>query len=187
VYVDVAAFFNRYSNLFSEDIIGAPFLETSPGVPHLLLPAQFGNGLRGTVKGVEIAPEWKPTRFSRIGASYSYLQMDIEKAPHSLDVGTASFVEGGSPKHELTAHSGIDFWKSLSLDLTYRYVSKLPALSIPSYSTGDARFAWRLGPHFTFSVVGRNLFQPFHFEYASDPGPNVAIKRTAYGQITWTQ
>ncbi len=41
-------------------MIGPAFVETSAGSTHLLLPAQFRNGLLGTTKGVEIAPEWRP-------------------------------------------------------------------------------------------------------------------------------
>ena len=37
--------------------------EATPAPAHLLLPAQFGNGLLGYTKGVEIAPEWRPTDF----------------------------------------------------------------------------------------------------------------------------
>ena len=61
LYVDVASFYNHYHDLFSEDLTGQAFLETSAGSTHLLLPAQFRNGLLGTTKGVEIAPEWRPT------------------------------------------------------------------------------------------------------------------------------
>jgi len=70
--------------------------------------------------------------------------------------------------------------------VTYLYVSALPALAIRGYSNVNVRVDWRASQHFKFSVVGRNLLQPYHYEYASDPGPNVGIKRTAYGQITWT-
>jgi iron complex outermembrane recepter protein len=185
IYLDVSAFFNHYSDLFSEDIVGPPYVETNPPPTHLLLPAEFGNGLLGTTRGVEIAPEWRPARFLRLRASYSFLQMELERSPHSLDVGTAPIIEGSSPRHEATAQSGFELTKALSLDLTYRYVSALPAQMIKSYSTGDADLAWRLKSHLRFSVVGQNLFQPYHFEYASDPGPNVAVKRSVYGQITW--
>ncbi len=47
VYLDLAAFYNQYYDLFSEDIIGATFLENTPAPPHHLLPAHFGNGLMG--------------------------------------------------------------------------------------------------------------------------------------------
>ncbi len=184
-YFDLALFFNHYSDLFSEDIVGAPFVETNPGPTHILLPAEFGNGLMGSTRGVEFAPEWRPKPFLRLRASYSFLQMEIEKTRNSLDIGTAPFVEGSSPRHQVTAQSGFDFTKKLSLDLTYRFVSHLAAEKINSYSTADARFSWQAKESLNLSVVGRNLFQPYHYEAASDPGPNVAIKRSVYGQITW--
>ena len=185
-YLDVAAFFNHYGDLFSEDIIGAPFVETNPGPTHLLLPAQFGNGLVGSTKGVEIAPEWRPLSFWRLRASYSFLQMDLQRGTNSLDIGTAPIVAGSSPRHEATLQSNFDFAKHFSFDFTNRYVSALPALKIHPYITADARLAWQVNHQFQISVVGQNLYQPYHFEYGgSDPGPSVGIRRSVFGQITW--
>jgi iron complex outermembrane receptor protein len=185
VYLDIDAFYNHYGDLFSEDLAGAPFLENNPAPPHYLLPARFGNGLVGTTRGVEISPEWKPMPFWRLRASYSFLQMQLRGGTGSLDIGTAPITEGSSPRHEATLLSGLDIKKAFSLDLSFRYVSHLPAQKIRAYTTADAQFTWRAGQHFSFSVVGQNLFQPYHYEFASDPGPNVAIKRSAYGQIAW--
>jgi iron complex outermembrane recepter protein len=188
LYLDLAAFYNHYSDLFSEDITGAPFEETNPGPPHLLLPADFGNGLLGTTKGIEFSPEWRPVPSWRLRATYSYLQMDIKKSAGSLDIGTGPIVEGSSPKHQVALQSGLDFAKVLSVDLTYRYVSILPALTIPAYSTADARFDWHIGKQFTLSAVGRNLFQPNHPEFGSvDPGPTIDIRRNLFGQIAWAR
>ncbi|HEV2398325.1 MAG TPA: TonB-dependent receptor [Candidatus Sulfotelmatobacter sp.] len=187
VFVDVSAFYNHYGDLFSEDLVGAPYVEDNPGPPHYLLPAEFGNGLVGTTRGVEIAPEWKPLPSWRLRASYSFLQMELMKGTNSKDIGTAPITAGSSPRHEATAESGFDFTKSFSLDLTYRYVSHLPAQMIRGYSTADAQFTWHTRSPLSFSVVGRNLLQPYHYEFASDPAPNVAIKRSVYGQITWQQ
>jgi iron complex outermembrane receptor protein len=185
IYFDVAAFYNHYSDLFSEDIIGAPFVETNPPPTHLLLPANFGNGLLGRTKGVEIAPEWRPTTFWRLRASYSFLQMNLEKSPNSLDVGTAPIIEGSSPRHQVSIQSGFDLAKAFTLDLAYRYVSALPEETVSSYSTADARFAWQVKQYLELSVAGQNLLQPYHYESAGDPGPLVGIKRSVYGQITW--
>jgi iron complex outermembrane receptor protein len=188
VYFDVAGFYNHYGDLFSEDITGAPFLETSPGPAHILIPADFGNGLVGTTKGIEFAPEWRPVPYWRLRGSYSYLQMDIRKGTGSLDVGSAPSIEGSSPKHEVALQSGVDFAKVFSFDLTYRYVSVLPAFTVPSYSTADVRLDWQARSQFKLSIVGRNLLQPHHAEFGGvDPGPTVAIKRNVYGQITWTR
>ncbi len=60
-YVDITGYYNHYHDLFSEELAGPIFLETTPAPAHLLLPAQFRNGLLGYTKGVEIAPEWRPT------------------------------------------------------------------------------------------------------------------------------
>jgi iron complex outermembrane recepter protein len=187
LYFDIAAFYNHYGDLLSEDITGAPYVQASPG-PVIILPAQLGNGLVGTTKGIEFAPEWRPLPFWRLRASYSYLQMDINKPANSPDAETPSTIVGSSPKHQIAVQSKLDFAKVFSFDLTYRYVDALPALTIPSYSTGDARFAWQVRRQFKLSVVGRNLFQPHHFEDGGvDPGPNIAIQRSVYGQITWTR
>ena len=187
LYFDIAAFYNHYSDFFSEDITGAPFVETDPAPTHILLPAEFGNGLLGSTRGIEIAPEWRPTSFWRLRASYSFLQMELKRSPNSLDVGTAPIVEGSSPRNEVGAQSYLDLSKKLSLDVSYRFVSALSAQKIPAYSTADARFAWQATQHFQFSVVGQNLLQPRHYEFASDPPPNVGIKRSVYGQIAWTR
>jgi iron complex outermembrane recepter protein len=185
VYIDIAGFFNHYSDLFSEDITGPIFIETDPAPTHILLPAEFGNGLLGSTEGFEIAPEWKVTRFWRLRGSYSFLEMHLKKGPNSLDVGTAPSIEGSSPQHQATIQSDLDFAKHFNLDLTYRYVSALTKQSVPAYSTADARFAWQLNRVLALSVVGQNLLQPYHYEFAGDPGPLVGIKRSVYAEIMW--
>lgn len=187
LYFDIAAFYNHYSDLFSLDITGPLFVESNPAPTHLLLPAEFGNGLLGTTRGIEIAPEWRPTRFWRLRATYSFLQMQLKRSPNSEDVGTAATIEGSSPRHQAVVQSGFDLTKGLSLDLTYRYVSALTALKIDAYSTADIHFAWQATSHFRFSVAGQDLLQPRHYEFPSDPGPPVATKRSVYGEIAWTR
>jgi iron complex outermembrane recepter protein len=136
---------------------------------------------------VEIAPEWRPTNFWRLRGSYSFLHMNIGKAPNSGDVGTAPSIVGSSPQHEATVQSAFDITKRFQLDLTYRFVSALPALTVPAYSTGDARFGWRVGRQLDLSLIGENLFQPWHFEYAGDPGPLIGIRRSVFLRMTWSR
>ncbi|HTS50607.1 MAG TPA: TonB-dependent receptor [Bryobacteraceae bacterium] len=192
VYIDVAGFYNHYHDLFSEDVIGAPFVESTLPFPvpvpppvHLLLPAQFRNDILGYTKGFEIAPEWRPANFWRLRGSYSLLHMNLEQNAHgALGLGTAS-VTGSSPRHEVSIDSSFDITSKLQLDLIYRYVSALPAESAPAYSTGDARIAWRFTRQLEFSVTGQNLFQPYHIEYGADPGGPVAIVRNVYASLAW--
>lgn len=185
VYLDVSAFYNHYHDLFSEELIGQTYLETTPAPSHYLLPAQFRNGLLGATKGFEVAPEWRPKNYWRLRGGYSFLNMDLMKAPHSADVGTAPIIEGSSPRHQVTAGSSLDLPNRLQLDLTYRFVSALPGQGVQAYSTGDARLAWRANRELEFSLVGQNLMQPYHFEYGGDPGTLVGIRRSAYAEIRW--
>jgi iron complex outermembrane receptor protein len=192
LYLDIAGFVNHYHNLFSQDLQGPIFLETSlpfpdsnPPPPHLLLPAQFRNDLYGNTSGIEFAPEWRPAEFWRLRASYSFLNMALKQPPTiTLGAGPA-MVQGSSPKHEVGVTSSFDIGKRLQLDLMYRYVSGLPAVSAPAYSTGDARVAWRFNQHWELSAVGQHLFQPFHVEYAADPGGPVAIRRSGFASLSW--
>jgi iron complex outermembrane receptor protein len=189
-FVDVSTFYNHYRDLFSQDITGAPFLEASPAPAHFLLPAQFGNGLYGQTKGFEISPEWRPASIWRLRGAYSYLRMSISKSRGSLDIGSAPEIVGSSPEHQVFVQSSLDLPRSLQLDIDYRFVSELPGQKVESYSTADARFAWKLARGFEVSLVGRNLLQPHHPEFGTDPGTPttvtlVGIKRSAFVQLTW--
>jgi outer membrane receptor for monomeric catechols len=109
-----------------------------------------------------------------------------------MDIGTPPIIDGSSPKHQVSVLSGFDLPKKTTLDLDYRYVSALPGQTagappqmVRSYSTANVNFSWTVNRHLRFSAAGLNLFQPYHAEYAGDPGPLVQIKRSAFGQITW--
>jgi len=182
LYLDIAAFYNHYHDLFSEDLTGPTFLEETPAPPHLLLPADFANGLEAYTKGVEIAPEWRPADFLRLRGSYSYLHMNVYRTRDLLNVEPPATISGASPQHQVSVQSAFDLSKRLQLDLTYRYVSSLPVLAVPSYSTGDFRLGWRFSRQVELSVIGQNLFQPWHEEYGS-----VGIRRSVYARLTWSR
>jgi iron complex outermembrane receptor protein len=181
VYLDVAGFYNQYYDLFSEAITGPTFVENNPPPTHVLLPAEFRNGLLGSTTGGEIAPEWRPTSFWRLRGSYSFLHMVLRRSSPSQDVGTAPGIEGSSPQHQVMMQSSFDLPKRVTFDFDFRYVSALPGLAVPAYSTADTRLAWTVGHHWELSVAGRNLLQPEHLENSP-----VGIKRSFYGKLVWT-
>lgn len=191
-YVDLTGFFNRYHNLFSEDVTGGESLQTTlpfpspvPPPTYILLPAQFQNDLYGATYGGEIAPEWRPSRLWRLRGSYSFLRMSLKTAATAnIPLGPGQD-QGSSPQHELSLDSGFDFTRRLELDLIFRYVSALPYQGVHAYATGDVRFAYRLGNHLELSLVGRNLLQPNHVEYIGDPDGPVGIRRSAYASLAW--
>ena len=186
LYVDIATFFNQYSNLFSEELAGPTFLENDPYPPHYLIPAQFGNSYKGTTEGGEIVAEWQPKDFWRLSGSYSFLEMHIKIAGSAANnVGSPLLTQGSSPQHQVLIQSNFNLPKSITADFQVRYISSLPGLQIPSYWTGDASLGWHVSNQVLLSLVGQNLFQPWHYEFSYDPDGPVGIRRAIFGQITW--
>jgi len=184
VYLDLALFYNDYNDLYSFEE-GAPFLEPTPLPVHAIIPLLTSNGIRGTTKGFEVAPDWKPSSRWELKTSYSYLEMQFENKPGSNDPSSVPGYEGSSPRHQVGIQSFVNLPKKLEFDQTYRYVSALSAQGVSSYSTADARVAWRATKEVEFSVVGENLLQPQHAEFGGEPGGLVGIKRSVYAKITW--
>jgi iron complex outermembrane recepter protein len=58
---------------------------------------------------------------------------------------------------------------------------------VHGYSTADVNLCWKISRQFEFSVSGKNLLQPYHPEFGTDPGPLVGIKRSGYLKLTWTR
>jgi len=183
-YVDVALFYNDYNDLYSFQV-GAPFLETSPGPVHAILPLLTSNGIKGNTKGFEIAPDWKPMNGWELRASYSYLDMELENKPSSNDPTSVGNDEGSSPRHQVVVQSFVRLPKKLEFDQTYRYVSALPAQTVASYQTMDTRFGWHINPELELSVGGQNLLQPHYAQFGGDPGGPVEIKRSVYAKLVW--
>ena len=186
-YVDIATFYNHYGDLFSEDLVAAPYIESNPPPTHVLIPADFGNGLVASTTGGEFAPEWRPKPWWRVRGSYSFLDMHVKKGTNSMDIGSAPGVQGSSPEHQVLIQNGFDLPKSVGVDTQVRYVSALPGIKVPSYWTGNATVEWAASRHIRFTAVGRNLFQPHHLESDYDPGPAVGIRRGFYGGITFSK
>ncbi|MCB1771923.1 MAG: TonB-dependent receptor, partial [Candidatus Competibacteraceae bacterium] len=170
-------FWNDYDQLFSV-MLAAPFPESQP-VPHLVLPFNVGNALRGHTYGLEIAADWRPLNDWRLQASYSYLQMSLNDP--------AGTNEGSSPRHQFSLLSALTVSPQIELNLWLRYVDELPILQIPAYTSLDARLAWSPDPDLTFSLVGQNLLDDRHPEYFSaDLGPVLGeIERGAYLKALW--
>jgi iron complex outermembrane recepter protein len=186
LYVDIATFFNQYSNLFSEELTGGPAIEDVPPPQHVIVTAQFGNSYKATTEGGEITAEWQPANFWRLSGSYSFLEMHVKIADSSaINVGSPLTTQGSSPQHQVLVQSNFDLPKSVTADFQVRYVSSLPGLMVPSYWTGDVSLGWHVNKQVLLSAVGQNLFQPYHYESSYDPRGPVGIRRSFFGRITW--
>ena len=183
--LDIAAFYNNYSNLRSAEP-GAPFLEGSPAPTDVVVPFIASNKMGGGTYGIEPFVEWRVLPKWRLAGSYSYLQMNIRKNSDSLDP-TPDNPSGQSPRHQFYARSSVDLPKSFEQDLTLRYVDQLPSLNIPGYYSLDFHLGWRPGTHFELSFVGQDLLNSRHLEFVPEfiNTTPTEVRRSFRGKITW--
>jgi iron complex outermembrane receptor protein len=184
LYVDVAAFYNQYNDLYSFQV-GAPFLEPSPLPVHAVLPVLTANGIRGAAGGFELAPDWKPARWWELRAAYSYLNMDLETKSWSNDPSSVATDEGSTPRNQLVIQSFVRLPRKLEFDQTFRYVEALPAQQVRNYETANARLGWQFTPAWQLSVTGQNLLQPHFAQFGGDSGGLVQVRRGIYAKIIW--
>ncbi|HEX5044828.1 MAG TPA: TonB-dependent receptor [Candidatus Polarisedimenticolaceae bacterium] len=180
----LAAFYNGYDDLLGIDV-HEPEVEAAPAPPHLLVPIFFGNELRGRTKGVEITPTWNAASWLRFKAAYSYLAIELVSKPGHNDPTTINQVEGSSPKHRFMLQSLVDLPHDTELDVIYRNVGGLPYQEARAYDTADVGLTWGGAARWTFSLVGRNLFDAHHKEFGSDGGPDVEVRRSYYARVTF--
>jgi iron complex outermembrane receptor protein len=183
--LDIAAFYNSYSNLRSAEP-GMPFLEGSPAPTDVVYPFVASNKMSGGTYGIEPFVEWKVLPKWQLLGSYSYLQMDIHKNANSLDP-TADNPDGESPRHQFYVRSSIDLPKHFEQDLSLRYVDKLSSLNIPSYYSLDFHLGWRPNTHLELSVVGQDLLNSQHLEFIPEfiNTTPTEVRRNFSGHITW--
>ena len=155
------------------------------GIGPLRLIAENG----GTAVGLDVdsllkALYSKPLDTGRINGRG---RIELVEGFFPTDASTVKQLEGDSPRHKVVIQSSFNLRHGLDLMLTYRYVSAVPDQKVEAYSTGDVSFGFRFARDWRISLVGRNLMQPYHFEYGGDPGPLVGIKRAGYLKLTWSR
>ena len=185
--LDIAGFYNVYDRLRTTGILAPPMFETTPLPPHLVLPLQFENQMHGHTYGVELAANWQPLDWWRLRSAYTYFQADLSLDAGSTDVLSLSLAEGSSPKHQFSLLSSMDLSNNLELDLWFRYVGALRDPPVDSYTTLDARLAWKPRRDFELSIVGQNMFDSPHLEFGSVFTNSVAteVERGVYVQFDW--
>jgi iron complex outermembrane receptor protein len=186
VSVDVAGFYNNYTNLLSAEPI-TPTVDMSGPSIHIVAPLVAANKMRGATHGTELFAEWRPAPVFKVSGAYTFLRMDIYRDADSLDVSSAD-PEGASPRHQFSVRSAIDLPKNIEQDFTWRYVGALEGLAVPSYFSLDAHLGWSPTSRLRLSIGGQNLTNNQHLEFRPDfiaTTPTV-VKRTYQVTATWT-
>jgi iron complex outermembrane receptor protein len=184
--LDLALFHNRYEGLASLEI-GAPTLNSGTGV--VTFPVVNVNLTDARSQGAELLATFSARENWRLIGSYSYVSLDMQ--PHGQDQNRGRFLEGSTPRHQISLRSLLDLPGALQLDAHLRYSSEIeqqPQLevggSIDAYTELDVRLGWFASEQLELSLVGQNLLHDHHVEFGT-PAARGEIERSIYGKVTW--
>lgn len=176
VNVDIAVFYNDYSDLIS-------YSQTPrfvPGAPVGTAEFPYENMLSGHSYGGELAVSVTPSASWRLTASYSLLIANI-RGPAAAG---PEAIERSAPRNQIVLRSSHDLTAKLTLDVLFRYADALP--TVPAYITADVRLAYQATDRLEFSLVGQNLLQDQHLEQGTTLFlPTTEVPRGFYGKLTW--
>jgi len=183
---DIATFYNFYENLRTLEF-GAPFLELSPLPPHGVQPISAQNLGSAETYGVEIAGQWNPFDWWRVGGAFTWLEMNLDADAASND---PAFLDSGGNDPEImwNLQSRINLPHQLEFDTTLYYVDSLDNLNVPSYTRLDLRLGWRPSDDLELSLIVQDLLDPAHPEFAPETlGTGIAnqTERSVFGKAIW--
>lgn len=184
VFLDIAGFYNSYTDLLSAEVIGPAALEATPSPLHIILPLMFANRLHGEVLGMEVASTWQILTWWRLRGSYSFLKLNLTADADSNDTVNAPKTEESSPSHQFSFQSTMDLPGKIEFDLTPRVVSALSGQNVPNYYAIDARLGWHPTSNMEIAFIGRNLTGQ-HPEFSGDNNNLTNIQRGLYAKATW--
>ena len=188
VSIDVAAFYNVYSD-FSSVELGEPYLEGVPPPPHVTIPVTSANRMSVDTAGGEVALELRPAEAWRLVSSYSMMTVDQDEED-STDPGFYTNAEGESMRNQFLVRSLLNLSHGIELDSALRYVDHLRVsggFRIPAYTELDVRLGWHATKSLEIAVVGQNLLNDDHLEWAAPTfgQPIIEVERGLYGKLTW--
>ncbi len=167
-------YYNDYTNLRSVEPVGAaPF------------PVLLGNKLEGETYGGSAMVQWRVTDWWKVDGSVNVLHEHFHLKSGSRDTTNGSG-EANDPDYWFNIRSSLDLPWHLQFDSVLRYVDNLPNPATPSYFALDLRLGWSPTKNLELGVVGRNLLDPHHPEFAGTPtSPTREVDRSVFATVRW--
>lgn len=181
--LSTTTFYNKYSNLLTLEAGTTPFTEPAPpGPDRTIIPFFWGNRMDGHTYGVELLSDWKAREWWRLHLTYTFLQIDMSAEPGTFNpTSSEESIEGSSPHHQVGLRSLIDLPGKVEFDGFLQYVDRLPAQAVRRYYNLDLRLGWHPTERTELSIVGQNLLDKHHPEFAQGI---VEVQRGVYAKVT---
>jgi iron complex outermembrane receptor protein len=183
--IDVTGFVGRYDHLATQET-AAPVVQFVPS-PQILVTTLFGNQLRATTRGLEVAGHWAPVPAWRFDGSYTAFHVTPHLAATSLDP-LAAGEDGSAPSTQWQLRSTFMPVSRATLGVALFHVSPLERLQVAAYTRADVNAEWRFNSHLSAMAIGQNLFDAAHAEFGGVGSlllPTL-VPRSASLRLRWT-
>ncbi len=177
-WLDTALFYNDYDKLRTFEILTPGYVPANDP-PRYVFRVAPDNGKKGYSYGAEVSSTWRVLDCWALVGSYTYIELDLETRPGSMDVVGLTAVEQNSPRHRFSIHSQWDLTRTIECDLMIRYVDDIEGVNADDYTTFDLRLAWSPNDQFELALVGQNLAEEWHREFRV-----YEVERSAYAKMT---
>lgn len=181
--LDLSAFFNEYDNLENYIFVDETSFEAGPPSYNTTV-ARINNADDGHTYGAEVFARFSPLESLKLRAGYSYLHKAIVRCPQTaLNYGSGNL----DPEHRAQFSYSLDLPYSTSWDVFAYYVDILPAHKLPSYIRVDTRIGWMVTPEVELELIGQNITDDDHTEYAVSGFPieTTKVERAALVRVNW--
>jgi iron complex outermembrane receptor protein len=150
VSLEASVFYNDYDDLRSQ--------ESTPLIT-------LANLYDGHTTGVEVAATVQPHARWMVHGSYTGQRVSLKPRPESRDITNAR-AEADDPSHMFSLRSYLNLPGDVELDGFVRAISQLRASQLPAYRELDMRIGWEAADWLDLSLVGRDLLNRRHAEFA---------------------
>jgi iron complex outermembrane receptor protein len=181
-FIDVAGFYNQYSQLRDALYMGAAPAPNQG--PYYIADSTFSNGGWAETGGVELTAHETLTPRWRLEETYSFYTEQYNLGPGDV-IGGSSLQQGTTPAHQASIRSNWDLSHQWEINIAGYYTSQLDSVGIEPYARLDLMATWRpkKGTEVSFGV--QNLTSTQHLEapvFLYDVPSQVP--RSAFAKIT---
>lgn len=167
--VSITAFYSEYDRLRSAQ-------QATP-----LSPFTLQNNAEGRSHGVEIWGDWKPLDKLKLTAGVVFQQVALDYPPGLL---AGSAFDANDPSKYGMLKVSYDIRPNHLLDAVMRYSGRLSNPDVPSYTSMDVRYGWKINPDVELSVIGQNLLDDEHPEFSSVIN-RAEFERGVFARLQW--
>ena len=161
--VDVTGFTGRYEHLATQEA-SAPIVEFVPS-PRIVVASHIGNALDAATHGVEIAGHWAPLDSWHLDGSYSTFHFTPRLAATSQDPNAGSS-DATAPSGQWQLRTTFAPARRMTIGAALFHVGPLVQLQVAAYTRADVNAEWRFTPRLSLMVIGQNLLDAAHAEFA---------------------